>query len=907
MNLYEKNNYCVTLDNCNFYSGNKCYDDCNSLTNSFYNYGNKECINECTGEYLYKDSDNTKKICYKRDQCNFLDTENNICYAECPNGSSQKNYHEYDSNICISNCASSSKNYLYHKENDKICYPSCSAIPGNYIYEIIDNTDHICKETPSGNECDYFVVKNNGIRRCLNKNACISNGYNFFIKINTKYECRESCEGYYKMRVVETSSGSGSLSFTYCYEDLVSVGEDTAVVVYYHIKSKRCWDSSTSPSFDFFIKSSSSTTSLKEIVEECENFYYESGELKYCIEKCKDVTLASGGYFFLNKNKKCESSCTPFSKYYYDPDNNECLDSCKGRINGFQNKISTAIQECLSSCATPNIYYSFDSNICIDGCGNDGSNNLYEKDGSHICYPSCLSIPGGDYIYEFSGKVCKNSNTGCGNYYLENGVVKCLGTSLEECKNKNYMYLIGQQCASSCDNIDDYKYEDNSALSGSIFIRCFNSPSDCLTHFTSSTIDKIYYSPKLKYCWTQMQSDLYINKIDSNKYELVEECDKFFYSDNYGYNNCHETCETGTGDGVKKFFVSGNKKCASSCEEFQKYYYSPDNNECLDTCKGRSNYGTQKGPTNPQTVQKCLANCVDNDGTTTNYYYNYDSNICMDYCGKDGSDKIYHVEDGYICYSSCSEIPGDYKYEKKTTVEGSSPSIYNYICSDNCNYYYLNSDGSKKCQDAIDCFNMNYIYLIENSNSQYICKNQCDDYYKLDITIPINSEDKQFIRCFQDYNDCYNYINQLEGTPTNDPIYYNEKAKRCWQTPPDYYYIIDNSDNSNKFKVVDKCDKYYYIDNNNYKHCTTACKTTDTPSLNLYFYNAGYYICCPGCQNNEFYDYDSKICIEKCGNGNSLYLYHTNIGDGNSQDQICYPSCKDIPNGNYVYESQDVI
>ena len=90
---------------------------------------------------IESDSDNTKKICYNRDQCNFLDIESNICYTECPNGSGQKNYHEYDSNICISNCASSSKNYLYHKENDKICYPSCSAIPGNYIYEIIDTTD----------------------------------------------------------------------------------------------------------------------------------------------------------------------------------------------------------------------------------------------------------------------------------------------------------------------------------------------------------------------------------------------------------------------------------------------------------------------------------------------------------------------------------------------------------------------------------------------------------------------------------------------------------------------------------------------------------------------------------------------------------------------------------------------
>ena len=121
---------------------------------------------------------------------------------------------------------------------------------------------------------------------------------------------------------------------------------------------------------------------------------------------------------------------------------------------------------------------------------------------------------------------------------------------------------------------------------------------------------------------------------------------------------------------VKKknlYYIAGNNKCIENtvCTSNHKYYYDPLNNECLDTCKGRQIYGTQK-ELDTTTLQICLSNCQENDGAEIHhFYYNHDSNICMDYCGKDGSDKIYHAEDGYICYSSCSEIPGDYKYGKK--------------------------------------------------------------------------------------------------------------------------------------------------------------------------------------------------------------------------------------------------
>ena len=56
-NSYLKGLECVSRDLCRFYSDNQCWEDC-SLTSPYikpyHNYGDKECINDCTGEYLYK-------------------------------------------------------------------------------------------------------------------------------------------------------------------------------------------------------------------------------------------------------------------------------------------------------------------------------------------------------------------------------------------------------------------------------------------------------------------------------------------------------------------------------------------------------------------------------------------------------------------------------------------------------------------------------------------------------------------------------------------------------------------------------------------------------------------------------------------------------------------------------------
>ena len=155
VDLYKLGTNCVTLDKCSFYYDSTCYTACgeDGITSyPYHNYGSKECISGCatTGEYIYADT--TNKICYKKEQCDFIDISGtgNLCYfGSCP--STGNTFHSFDSNICLSSCPSDKK---YHINGDNICYPSCLAIPGgDYIYEL-DNYE--CKNSVTSTECPFY-------------------------------------------------------------------------------------------------------------------------------------------------------------------------------------------------------------------------------------------------------------------------------------------------------------------------------------------------------------------------------------------------------------------------------------------------------------------------------------------------------------------------------------------------------------------------------------------------------------------------------------------------------------------------------------------------------------------------------------------------------------------------------
>ena len=280
VDLYNKDGICVTLDKCSFYSGSTCYTACGVTTLTYHNYGSKECISGCatTGEYKY--SDDTNKICYKKEQCDFIviSGTSNLCYfGSCPSGNTK---HSFDSNICLPSCPSD-KSY-YKSGDNNICYPSCLTIPGgDYIYEL-DNYE--CKNSVTSTECPFYHIKNDGVKRCYLRSDCISKGYKYFID----QECRENCDGYYKMDDKE-GSGASALSFTKCYENLEKAKQDLDVV-YYNTNLKRCWKAFPTDT-QYYIKGG---TGQYEIVLECDNYYYENtgdSNKLYCTDDCLSKSL----------------------------------------------------------------------------------------------------------------------------------------------------------------------------------------------------------------------------------------------------------------------------------------------------------------------------------------------------------------------------------------------------------------------------------------------------------------------------------------------------------------------------------------------------------------------------------------------------------------------------------------
>ena len=306
-------------------------------------------------------------------------------------------------------------------------------------------------------------------------------------------------------------------------------------------------------------------------------------------------------------------------------------------------------------------FYDYDSNICLTQCGRGNENYLYHTNintnQDFICYPSCEAIQAGEYKYESKElgsnvKICstqKPSDTDCSYYYLKSdGTSKCL-TSSTDCKNMNYNYVLGKECKKECNDLYKLEEVDSTGL-----IKCFKTKEECLG---STGGGAVYYNTKLKKCWQNFPEEYYlsgtiITVVSNNKYEIVEECENYYFknTNNNNHYQCVDKCSLSIPN--YPYFVKGQKNCEDSCEKFVKYYYDVTNNEkeCLDTCIGRANEYADE-VTDTDKVKPCKSGCV-----APKQHYNYDSKICLANCGEDkftdGSDT-----NGIICYNSCKEIP----------------------------------------------------------------------------------------------------------------------------------------------------------------------------------------------------------------------------------------------------------
>ncbi len=444
-----------------------CATDCSTFSKHYFNPNNNECLDTCKG---LPGLEFANQIVAPNTQ--------EKCRSDCTSGSNTYQYHDYGSFICTYNCGYNDKNKLYTKHatdgSQYVCYSSCAEIPGGaHIYE----KGNVCYDSLPQNDadCAYFYIKANGGKQCASKVECVNKNYKYFIEDRSRqgYECRENCDGYYKMEVTESmdinnDNTNENIKINKCYDSKEKALSDTNVK-YYNIKSKLCWNEYPT---GYYILPTTSTTQF-EVVEECEYFYYKnsvpnpgtdpatSHNEYHCVDKCTDSSLK----YFIKGQKNCENSCTDFKKHFYNPNNNECLDTCKGLPNlEFVNQItsSSPSNPCKKQCDDPddnsdvNVYYDFDSNICITKCGENNPKYIYHTTSGKMCYPSCTDIPGGSYVYESSetetdgSKICYDSKpTGntCNYYYMKkDGTLECLGDTPNKCKEINYNYLLGEEC-----------------------------------------------------------------------------------------------------------------------------------------------------------------------------------------------------------------------------------------------------------------------------------------------------------------------------------------------------------------------------------------------------------------------------------------------------------------------------
>jgi len=974
---YKKNNnYCVPLNECQFYDDtiDHCLNSCDEANSKpYHNFGSNKCINNCNIDSHYYLKNN---ICYQEDNCNYIQIISgginrclstcNVgegfivpdsatpkqCYTSCPSDSGNNYpYYNHGDNKCLVSCSNDGNNKIYHKDGGFECFSSCKDIDdGTLIYAKKNGggDDYICSSSiPSG--CNQYITINNGIKKC--EENCPGN-----YKYLKGEECVEECENYKAIDLTSSQLSKCFLELNDCFN----------VYNFYNINERTCWKSLP---FGYCKKPNNVATSTKfEVIPISDNYYYYGTDEddKYCVNSCQASN--NNKYIDFSDKKKCISECSKGDGankkyYYYDPRNNECLETCigsglefaepatatpmpcliecpsaKSYIDSNNNCkdydgcafISEVGKKCLSSCdigegfkingssdkkcykTCPNSaqFHDLNNNICFANCGVSTSNKYYIN-GETVCYSSCSNIPAGPngkYLYETQIGSGANAYFSCSDiipstcnfYFNDNGIKKCK----TDCTG--YNFIKGKECLNSCDG---YKanYRVTTPATAQI---CLTDLDECFGQ------NYIYYNTQLKQCWTRSEkpSDYYIKSINFGKYEIVADCSgSLEYEETDGDNNyCYsiEQCKS-----LGKF-KKGNKcvdECTSAADSSLKFIY---NSECLLSCVTRQGHD----------------------------YHNHNDYLCISGCS---GDHPYQKENdpNKVCYSSCYNIDNSetYKYLK------------GFICSNTqCQYFYAIENNVHKCYENEDeCINAGYNYLNEKE-----CLVECSN-FKVEPVKDSNGIITRLGKCFLNTNKCkengyyfYNQalkecwhdtckngylIMQLDsfGHPTEVPIEEDSESKEtCVLSCPNGYqesdqYCLDKSncpefydedleecvpDCGNKYLMRgtnycnSECSDYYFINNSGKKECLASGENCKSISK-FYFLGSHPMKCIDECyislenglKKYLFYDSTDNRCTDSCINVSSNNF----VNEAITNHQPCKYECDD-DNNKYYYENEKI-
>ena len=891
-----KNNYLVPLSQCQFYDVdiNHCLNSCDESNDKHYhNFDSNQCISNCdtaaNGYNYLKDN-----ICYKGNNCNYIQTISSTdkrclstcnagegfivqgsetpkqCYISCP--SSTDNYYPYynhGDNICMGSCTSNGNNKIYHKEGGFECFSSCKDIDdGTLIYakKNAGNDDYICS-TNIPSDCNIYIKIHNGIKKCLDN--CPGN-----YKYLREKECLEECDDY---KAIDTSSTS---ELPKCFEELNNCFNDYK---FYNINEKKCWNSLP---FGYCKKPNNDDSDDKfEVIPISDNFYYGDDDDKFCVNSCQ----VKGLYIDFTDKKKCIQACSKGEEsdkkyYYYDPRNNECLETCIGSGLEFAYPATnTEAKPCLIS--NDNKCYYENDKLLIDSC------DLYKAPGSKICVLSCQSNE------KVNNHVCTNGCPSATPYINENNECKALGGC-------NFISEVGNKCISSC-GIGEGFYID-----GDINKICYKScpvgtqyyvlnTNKCITNCGVSTSDNKYHINGETVCYSSCNSIpegpngkyLYETEVVGSNYYTCSDiipptCNKYFNdgdikkckTDCSGYAFIKgKECLNDLCDGYKANYQETTPTTPQICltdldECFSNnyIYYNIDSRKCWTEDKIPSSYFIKQinirkyelvsscsdlleytethegGKKYCYSIEQCKSlgkyksgnQCVDTCGSNFIYnseclsscgigqghdYHNYNSLICISGCS---GDHPYHKINDYICYSSCYDIDNSsiFKYLK------------GFICSDSsCQYYFAIESNVHKCYENPDeCIKAGYSYL--NGKE---CLATCSN-FKVEPVRDSNGIITNLGKCFQDTDKCRE----------NGYFFYNQALKKCWyDTCKNGLKIIQSGADGHPEEItIEGGGKETCV-----QECTTGYEESESGKFCLKTSN------CP-----DFYDDDLTKCVSDC-------------------------------------------
>ena len=874
------------------YPNYECKTNCKSSNNKIYNYGEKECLEECD-DYLYIKGD--EKICYKN------------CYLSDLPFSTKNNENK---KVCANQCLKEGeKNYL----SDKICISKCK---DNAINNTIDDGDNSCVSTCNLlSQYKYLQVQSESDDSLHCKNRCENfvNSKNRYHKSN--YICQEKCLAPNNY-VVEDSA----------YENVNECLSECPNDRQYMRKNYN----------DEYICSN----------EECQEDEYIYMDTKICLENCGDSL-----YFYqIGTKKYCADSCYFFKDenlYFFEDSNDstnkkKCVKNCEDTAS----KYTTLKNHCKNECGD-NEYHNENEFICLSKCPhgttNDGDGKLCKKcetinqyvDNNGNCVDRCENI-GNEYKYHNKDEYeCLNN---CNGKLIEDNVCK------DYCETKLFRYE--QNCLENCPPDRRFFIESNSG--GHINKTCLN---DCPQNYPFYNVETVNSMTLFK-CTDECKT--YIYNPDSNKYSklcLGEKCNNTYKYYTYDSNNramCYQTCPTNypyykkeeeSSDFIQCYHkcpddyvhLTDNYQCIqySECNEEKKIKYNEK--ECVVQCSKTDKYYVKDGLT--FCVDDCgdIPNSIKGSITLKLTYDNKCNESCIDYSEEDETNKLcickrlfyYDKTTGYKkClnpdYTLCETVP-NYPilkmYENECTnycngvLSLSETECYNnsYTCGENeeiktltngdkvcvCKYKYYtiteNERNIKKClSENENCPSSNSLLIKETKECVPECPSDNIQFGKTCILECPSDYTKVGSKCecsgtwyISDNSDlvCIN-----GECPSNKNLYVTdtkECVSSCIGTGSEIYFNKtcvkeDNSEIEGRTKVSSsndpylkdisrqyfRCDNLWYYDQKGYDICSDKSSENSCEDINFKYKISATNQCVNKCPDN-YYRFNNE-CLYEC-------------------------------------------